>query len=146
MTTIYEFSCCECDNVIRNNNRSRNELFCRKCIDVQPVSFKKKLVEYRVVIEVDGEINDCGQNISVSGITSRLTVSKTKDDARNILSDFKKNPDYNTDFSVNKKKFPSGRYIDDWGYDIDSARIIAIEESKKLSSSEIKYRNIDKIF
>jgi hypothetical protein len=104
------------------------------------------LVEYRVVIEVDGEINDCGQNISVSGITSRLTVSKTKDDARNILSDFKKNPDYNTDFSVNKKKFPSGRYIDDWGYDIDSARIIAIEESKKLSSSEIKYRNIDKIF
>jgi hypothetical protein len=100
-----------------------DELFCNECNEKKPMSVNKEFYKYHVIIEVQGSIRHKEQDISVSGVTSRTQFAETKRDAeRQGLKAFKDEPDYNTDISVDKDKMPSGRYLDDWSYNLSVAK------------------------
>lgn len=114
-----------------------DEYFCHECKAATPHEKVEKLGRYRVIIAVDGSID----GKSVSGVTSRTVAAEDKRSAkRKAEREFRENPDYNTDISVNKNRFPDGEYLDNWGYQKTSARAVHAEPADE-ASRRVKWRN-----
>lgn len=137
----YELECAECGSV-KVRSQKQDTIFCNNCLETNDCDVKNKVQEYTVVIEVDGKIDHNGRTIHVSGVTGRKAYGQTEDIAKQkAIEDFRNNPDYNTDISVNKNKFPSGRYLDDWEYNSTSARAIDAIPSDELRPISVKWRD-----
>lgn len=68
---------------------------------------------YTAIIAVKGTIN----NRTVAGIdTITVHVTDPTNAPTKARTQFRQNPPYNTDISVNKDRFPDGEYLDNWGY------------------------------
>lgn len=131
----YRVTCDECGE--EQVKEEAGESFCSGCLEVTDKELQKKLCVFRVIIAVDGYIDEK----QVSGVTSREVTAVNRDKAkRKALQEFRDNPDYNTDISVNKDRFPEGEYLDNWGYDVSSARVIEIEPVDE-ATRRVRWRN-----
>lgn len=137
----FELSCEECENS-ESRSVEMDEMFCSNCCEVVSCSVTQELTEYTVIIEVDGSIDHNGSEIRVSGVKGRRIMAGDETEAESKgLSQFRESPDYNTDISVNKQKFPDGRYLDDWGYDLSSARVIDVVPADEYSPLSVKWKD-----
>lgn len=137
----YELECESCsEGIIKNRNKE--EAFCHNCGEISSFSLVQSLESYTVIIEVQGSIEHNGQSVNVSGVTGRQSYASSKDKAkRKAIKAFRNNPDYNTDISVDKSKFPDGRYLDDWGYRSGTATAIDAISSEELHPTSVRWRD-----
>lgn len=137
----FELSCDECGNS-ETRNKNSDTIYCSNCHDTKSCSVVRELKEYTVIIEVDGSIDHKGSTVRVSGVTGKRILAENEGEAESEgLVAFKENPDYNTDISVNKQKFPDGRYLDDWGYDSSTARVIDVVPAEEYSPLSVKWKD-----
>lgn len=134
MEYAYEVECNECGNQ-QSKLYESDEYMCDQCNEYTEHDEVNRLGRYRVVIAVNGTIN----NSSISGVTSRTVTAEDKQSAEHkAVSDFKEDPDYNTDISVNKIRFPDGEYLDNWSYNPHTARAVAVEPTD-AETSRVKW-------
>jgi hypothetical protein len=137
----YKLECQNCQNKIIRDHQ-KQEIFCPDCVETTRFEKVECVHCYTVIIEVDGEIKHNGEKIQVSGVTGRKAYGKSEEKAkRKAVEDFKKNPDYNTDISVNSSNFPNDRYLDDWGYKSSTARAIDAVPREDLSPNRVRWRD-----
>lgn len=141
MSEVYKHKCPDCGFETTRNSKC-DHIFCRDCKEKVEASEHEKMTLYKIIIEVDGSINHKGRTINVSGVTGREAVGNTESEAKKeAVKEFKENPGYNTDISVNKSKFPDGRYLDDWGYKSRTARAIDAVPREEYTPMSVKWED-----
>lgn len=91
---------------------------------------------YTVVIAVKGTLDGS----MIPGVYGQSVVAKSPDHAMaKGVDEFKANPVYNTDISVDKTLWPDGRYLDDWGYQASTARAVLAKPAEDLPSHSVSW-------
>lgn len=136
MADGYRVTCKECGEEDLKTNPDQKS-YCSVCGGMTEKEVKEEVYKFRVVLVVDGSI----EGKKVSGVTSRKVAAASQDEARRkAQKKFKDNPDYNTDISVNKRRFPDGEYLDNWSYRPSSVRVVAVEPEDEATKT-VKWRN-----